>query len=80
MADFDGGGGGPTKNAKWTEERLRDLENTKNCLMQEVDKLNSDLLDKNQVILSLKQESEKQAQENKRLNELVVQFEIRETE
>jgi hypothetical protein len=70
----------PTANSKWVEERLRELENTKIILMSEVDKLNSKLLDKEQVIISIKEESEKNLGENKKLSELIVEYEIKETE
>ncbi len=52
---------------KWVEDHLRELEQTKIALMQEVDKLNALLHDREKTMTSLKINNEKTLADNKKL-------------
>jgi chromosome segregation ATPase len=59
---------------------LRELELAKAQLLQEVDKLNALLLDREKTMISLKAEQQKTQAENKKLHDQVLNYEILDTE
>jgi hypothetical protein len=69
-----------SKQQQWVEEKLKELEHSNSTLIQEVDKLTALLYDRDASMESLKHDLHKAGLEVTRLQSLIVQYEIRETE